>query len=409
MQMLFKLLVLLFVFGCTPKKNNQPVSYDPPGSTDTRDKEIVSQNKKVFYFERGKISFSNMFPGARLNMVSQLTDSSFQIEISPENAPINNSAWYAFQVWAKANQMIEITLKYQNGSHRYIPKLSPDGRNWSPIENNFFSSDTTAGTAQLKLQVGPQKLWISAQELITSKIMADWVQKLAHFQFVETKIIGASVENRNIIAVEITENPSAQKHILIIGRQHPPEVTGAIALQAFLERITEDDSLSTLFRQNYIVSAVPIVNPDGVDAGQWRHNVHGVDLNRDWVNFNQIETQIVRDYFLQKTKQAQEPVFFTFDFHSTQKDIFYTLKENLATEPPRLMEKWLQIMAERLPEETLDIQPFGLESPVSKTWFYSTFKAPSITYEVGDEDDREYIKTKARIAAEVLMEILVEQ
>ncbi len=408
MRSFTKILFFLLFFSCSSPDQNQPVSYDPPGSTDTRDKAIHYQNRKTYTFAEERISFSNQFTGARVNNVIRTGAGQFTIEIEPENAPINNSAWYAFQVWAAEEQPVQITLKYRDGSHRYVPKLSRDGENWQLIDAAKMIADSSSGIATLFLQIGPEKRWVCAQELLTSDKFQVWMQKMAIHEFVEKKAIGASVNGRELTALVITENPQSKKHVLVVGRQHPPEITGSCALQAFLERFAADDTLSRKFRQNFVLSAVPLVNPDGVDEGHWRHNVHGVDLNRDWVYFNQIETQTVRDFFLKQSNNGVEPVYFSIDFHSTQKDLFYTLDQDHPTRPPGLTEKWLARIAAKLPQEKLDIRPFGTESPVSKTWFYSTFKCPSVTYEVGDEVDRKFIQTKAQIAAEELMKQLAD-
>ena len=34
--------------------------------------------------------------------------------------------------------------------------------------------------------------------------------------------------------------------------------------------------------EKFRVLAFPLMNPDGVDLGHWRHNAGGIDLNRDW-------------------------------------------------------------------------------------------------------------------------------
>jgi len=302
----------------------------------------------------------------------------------------------------------QVTLTYRDGDHRYIPKLSGDGRNWHPIDSEDFQADTLEGTVTLSLQIGPDTLWVSAQELITTANMQEWMRGLSQHDFVELEMIGTSVNGRELTAVEITENPGARRHVLIIGRQHPPEISGAIALKAFMERFVEDDDLSRRFRRDYVISAVPVVNPDGVDEGHWRHNAHGVDLNRDWVNFNQKETRAVRDFFLRRTQQASDPVFFAIDFHSTQTDLYYPLLPEMPTNPPHLLERWLDAIAQHFPEESLDIQPSGIALPTSKAFFYSTFQCPAVIYEVGDETDRELIRAKARYSATALMELLLE-
>jgi len=42
-----------------------------------------------------------------------------------------------------------------------------------------------------------------------------------------------------------------------------------------------DSELAREFRRRFSIIMVPLLNPDGVVLGHWRHNVNGVDLNRD--------------------------------------------------------------------------------------------------------------------------------
>lgn len=41
-------------------------------------------------------------------------------------------------------------------------------------------------------------------------------------------------------------------------------------------------------RRNYIFKIVPMANPDGVIYGNFRCNLAGVDLNRQWLNPSKI-------------------------------------------------------------------------------------------------------------------------
>ena len=54
-------------------------------------------------------------------------------------------------------------------------------------------------------------------------------------------------------------------------------------------------------------------------------------------------------------------------------------------------------------------EPFGLGSPVSKSWFYEAFNASAVTYEVGDESDRALIRRLSTGAAEAMMELLLDE
>ena len=65
---------------------------------------------------------------------------------------------------------------------------------------------------------------------------------------------------------ENTNNP----YILILGRQHPPEVTSAIAIKSFVNELISKNDLSESFLDNYNIIFVPLMNPDGVENGYWR-------------------------------------------------------------------------------------------------------------------------------------------
>ena len=400
------LLIVLFLWTGCARKSFQPLSYDPEGSTITTDKEIQFQQKKTFAFPESGVWVSNEFDGARLNDFQKVNDTTYVALILPENHPINNSAWYAFKIWASHRKRIRITLTYRYGTHRYIPKISRDGLRWAPVDSMFFTRDTSAGTAELKLTISPDTLWVSAQELIASARFEAFMRRLAEKPYVTMNQIGLSKFGRPLYLLRISETDASKGHIFIISRQHPPEVTGTLALFTFLETLSEESQLARRFRSRFAVLAIPLMNPDGVDLGHWRHNGGGVDLNRDWFQFNQPETRQAKEIFEQAARTARP--YFCLDFHSTQEDVFYTLSKKLKTNPPGLTDRWLEKIQEMNPDYAVNESPSGLGTPVSKNWFYQTFQAPSVTYEVGDEKPREQIRTIARSAAIALMQVVLD-
>ena len=159
------LFTVLVVATCTKKDNEiKGLVYDPPGSTITTDKEITVQSKKKYHFNNTGLYVSNEFEGARLNDFYQVNDSVYTALISPENTPINNSAWYAFKIWADEQRDITLNLSYDEGTHRYIPKISNDGIVWTAFDTTLIEIDKLKKIASLQLPIGPDTLWFSAQE-----------------------------------------------------------------------------------------------------------------------------------------------------------------------------------------------------------------------------------------------------
>jgi hypothetical protein len=75
------------------------------------------------------------------------------------------------------------------------------------------------------------------------------------------------------------------------------------------------------------------------------------------------------------------------------------------------MNNWLTNLQTRLPDYRVNIIDTlsKTSSPTSDRWIQKTFNAPAVTYEVGDETDRELIKKVAKTAAEELMGLLFSE
>lgn len=408
-------LLLFFFFGCSSShKTLKGLSYDPPGSTVTTDKKIEFQHKRTISFSSSKVFVSNEFDGGKLNDFYKVNDTLYTAEMCAENAPINNSAWYAFKLWSPVKQQINILLKYNDGTHRYYPKLSFDKVIWARVDSSNFSVDTSKGTALVKVDVGPDTLWLSAQELFTSSYYYKWIDDLIVKPFIKKQVIGTSALGKSIVEVDISETEKPEGLIYIIGRQHPPEVTGALALTHFVETLAGETKLAHEFRKKYKTVVIPLVNPDGVDMGHWRHNSNGVDLNRDWVNFNQKETQVVKETLLTIADNENVPVMFCIDFHSTQNDVFYIANKDTTKQIDGIYNKtmaWFNTIKEKNAGYFVNIDASlnNPGSPTSDSWMYNTFKCPALTYELGDETPRAQIKETSSTAAEALMELLLNK
>ncbi len=370
-------------------------------------KQAAFQRKRTFQFEKAGVRFSNRFPGARLNECTQVGKDAFRLVIRPENSPINNSAWYAFRVTSAAPKTITATLTYVGGTHRYQPRISRNGRDWRSLAADRCVSDKSKRTVTLRLDVDKRPLWVAARDLIGIAQIEAWVAVQARKSFVRQHTIGKSMRGRPIRMMTIGKSAS-RNLVFVISRQHPPEVSGTFGLMTFVETLSSDSPLARRYRERFLTLVVPLVNPDGLDAGHWRHNMGGADLNRDWKDFKQPETRQVRDALLRYAARPKARPFLFLDFHSTRRDIFYTQKDRHPTFPPNFTRDWLAALGKRFPE--YQIRRSGAHNPTtgtSKGWFYERFKIPSITYEFGDHTERKLIRRITGGSTEEMMRLLL--
>lgn len=92
---------------------------------------------------------------------------------------------------------------------------------------------------------------------------------------------------RSVFLVHATRGGTPRDRVLFYAQQHGDEVSGKDALLYLLRDVARDPSL---LPEDVDLWVVPMVNPDGAEAGT-RRNADGADLNRDHAVLEQPETR----------------------------------------------------------------------------------------------------------------------
>jgi hypothetical protein len=409
----FIILILTSFLFWFCKTDTQWKGQEPLKKLSTKTRPVQYQLKKTWNLGKG-IFCSNEFDAARLNGAVLTDDTVITVLITAENTPINSSPWYAFKLWADTIKNVKLKITYSDGvNHRYFPKISSDKITWNTIDSIHYLADTASIAkgespkfCTVSLTLSADTLWISAQEIIPVDEINSWSGKLAEKPYVSMLEIGSSFEGRPINLLQIG-NPESKKLMMVLSRQHPPEITGWLAMKWFVETLCEENSVAEKFRDEYCVFVVPMVNPDGVNNGHWRHNSGGIDLNRDWEDFNQPETKAIKHFMEQQVAKGGK-FYFAVDFHSTQEDIYYTIDPNQKGNMPGLVPDLINSVAKKIQGYKPNIRPNDLNEPKisSTSFFFYEFGAEAVTYEIGDGTSRELIRKKGELTAQKLMEIM---
>ena len=347
------------------------------------------------------------FAGARRGTCTFESRRYARVEITREHERvINPSPWFAMRVEPSKPGRATIELDYGDWQHRYVPKVSSDGRTWTALPATDVKVSMDGSSARVRLQLGDEPLWLAAQELLLPGDYDAWLQRLSDSDGVELVEFGTSAQGRTLQMLD--GGGDAREVVLLTGRQHPPEVSGAIAMQAFVDTVFAGTPLADRFRDRYRVIAIPLLNPDGVVHGHWRGNVTGADLNRDWVPFEEPETREVLELLDTLEAEGRTVAFFV-DFHSTKRNLFYTQAAEESPRNARLIEHWFERVQQRYPDYvfTNDAGPTSAAA-IGKNYMVRRYGVPSMTYEVGDETDREVAVQAARVFAEEMMTLLLE-
>lgn len=330
-----------------------------------------------------------------------LGERSFAILVAPEHAPpINPSPWYAFRYTARGPEPISVRLDYLGARHRYAPKLVRG----SGVEAVPAELSTDGRSARLTLPSGEGV--IAAQEPFGRAQYGALIDRLTSLPHADRIELGRSIDGRPVTAVRLGKR-SAPALVVLLGRQHPPETTGATAMDAFLRELADRLAANPEIGERIQFLAIPQLNPDGVSRGHWRANRGGKDLNRDWGDFSQPESLAVKAWLDRLPKAVR--LIAMLDFHSTDRNLFYVQSESDTNEHERrFLQGWLGEQ-----EAAIEGYPFTIErrdaNPglgTAKNWFQEVYDIPSYTYEVGDETPPEAIVRSARSFARSYIEAL---
>ncbi|MGB7328278.1 MAG: M14 family metallopeptidase [Rubripirellula sp.] len=393
-----------------------PATADP--NSKSAFESVALSSGTTFVSRNNDISITSEFAGGRMNRCDQISDDEFVITIQPERDQINDSAWYAFRIESTAAELsnvnnVSIRLNYVGGTHRYDPKISRDGQTWETAAHLVTRRHPVGKEIEMQIPLDGKPIWVAGQELLDSESLDAWADRLSKQSHVSRSVIGKSVQGRPLHRLDITES-TRPDYVFIIARQHPPEVSGAIGMMHFVDTIAGESELGKQFRDRYSAVVVPMVNPDGVAQGHWRCNANGVDLNRDWSHFSQPETRAVMDQLIKcravdDNDRDEQRLCLFIDFHSTFDDVFYTTPRKSNLFPKDFTQDWLGAIQGRFPKyEVNQVADHNVHRATSKAWVAQTLGVTAITYEFGDETNRDTIRSVATGAAEEMMRLLID-
>ena len=357
----------------------------------------------------GAFTIDARFESGDLDQCEFTSDTSVALTFLPEDQKVDGAfSWFAFRVTSNVTRNIEIELRFPTAYARYWPKISADGHSWAPADAASVKRSEDGKSINLVVAADNDGTWVSAQELVTMPFYEDWLAELRAHEDIETSTIGSSAQGRPIFLASTLYKPEV---VVLIGRQHPAEVPGALAMREFVDVVLADTELARAFRKRFTLLIIPLINPDGVVNGHSRHNAAETDLNRDWGPFTQPETQSVERLLADVDKHNVRPRLML-DFHATKMTptmIFYTQVPEDNTEPPLFASTWLSRVAERIVdyEFTHDPRPpSGLNN--TKNYFLQRYGIPAITYEIGDEANLDEVRTFTPVFAEEMMQTMLE-
>ncbi|KAJ3104350.1 Cytosolic carboxypeptidase 2 [Phlyctochytrium planicorne] len=107
-------------------------------------------------------------------------------------------------------------------------------------------------------------------------------------QYLRHTVIGHGVAGNHVDMLSVTspatspEELSGRQAIVVSARVHPGETNASYMMRGLMMFLTSEKPEARMLRDQFVIKVVPMLNPDGVIVGNYRCNILGYDLNRQW-------------------------------------------------------------------------------------------------------------------------------
>lgn len=225
--------------------------------------------------------------------------------------------WFYFRLTTSAgdNLILHITNAKdafsQEGWRDYNVCTSYDRKNW-------FRTNSSYDGEELKMEIKPEHntVYFAYFPPFSFEDHQDLVSSSQISPLCKSKVIGNTVEGRNIDLLQIGELADAKMKIWILGRQHAGETMASWFVKGMLERLLDsNDPVSRKILEKAVFYVVPSMNLDGSMAGNIRVNGAGRDLNREWAEPNEEKSPEV---FYVKKEMSSVGVDLCLDIHGDE-------------------------------------------------------------------------------------------
>ena len=145
--------------------------------------------------------------------------------------------------------------------------------------------------------------------------------------------------------------------IFLTARVHPGESNSSWIMKGIIDHLLGDTDVAKALRARFYFVLVPMLNPDGVINGNYRCDLAGFDLNRNWKNPDPTKhrTIFATKQLMHNIQQSRELLFFCdFHGHSTKHNVFMYGCE-CENGPQKLMEMVFPCIMSRIAGERQDI------------------------------------------------------
>ncbi len=226
---------------------------------------------------------SSQFDSGNIRIIKADSPEDIVLAINPDNQS-EFYQWFHFRLFGDAFESHHIKITdlaksaYPDGWQDYDVLASYDRQSWFRVSSEF-DGDT------LSFEFTPEQPSVYFAYFIpySYERHLDLIADAQMFLDCEHKLLGQTLDGRDMSMLVIGQPGEGKKNIWITARQHPGETMAQWCAEGLLYRLLdEEDGLSRKLLNDAVFYIIPNMNPDGAARGHLRTNAVGTNLNREW-------------------------------------------------------------------------------------------------------------------------------
>ena len=161
-----------------------------------------------------------------------------------------------------------------------MPAYSYDNQRWQLFDERNVRK-ASDGHLSFGMRFTRPKVYLARYVPYTYTKLLNWLDSLPKRRHIQFSRLGTTQRGRKIPQLTITDasvRMSRKSRVLIHARTHPGEVASNFLLEGLVEYLLGPSEMAKALRRQLIFEIVPMLNIDGVVAGNNRVTPDGVNL-----------------------------------------------------------------------------------------------------------------------------------
>jgi len=265
-----------------------------------------------------QVTFDADFESGNLLSVVEKDSISFDIYSQEDNNPSKYLRWFYYRISGVENKKINVRLV--NGAC-FRPMYSYDNINFER-----FTEEESNSTSYFEKLFEQDTVYVAFYTPYNYSFLQERINTWKQSDYVRVDTLGFTPKNlpmQEIIITDFSVPDTEKLPIWIHARTHPSETPSSWQFDGIVERLLSNKEEIAYYKKKLIFHLIPFTNPDGVFYGKSRVNFDGVDLERDWFNFNTQEVNILKSRMVEILSNKVLPVFLNLHSQSSHYCTFW--------------------------------------------------------------------------------------